>query len=209
MSGGSEFLPPDVATLDAAREILSMTLSLEEHSEHATDRTYYDTFDGLVSAAGLSVVHEQGRLSVVERETGAERAGTALPLPTEPLLAHELERGGLRETLSEVIEARALLPLVHVHSRARELNVLDGERKTVVRMTLEEPAVVASTSRHITLRPRLRVAGVRGYDKDLKRIRGVIEDRLGFLPVDQPLVDEAVRATGGVPAASRRRSTCR
>jgi CHAD domain-containing protein len=197
---GSEFLPPDRATLDGAREILTAGLSLDEHGEQGTDRTYYDTFDGLARAAGLSVVYERGRLSMVERDSGVEQAGARVPPPTGPLLAQELQRGPLKDALSEVIEVRALLPLVHVHSRVHALNLLDDAHKTVVRMTLEEPAVVDSGPRHIALRPRLRLAGVRGYDNELERLRAELEDRLGFTAVDQPLVDEAVRAAGGAPS---------
>ena len=98
-----------------------------------------------------------------------------------------------------MIDVRALLPLAHVHSRVRALDVLDGESKTVVRMTLEEPVLISSAGRHKPLRPRLRLAVVRGYDAHLDSVRRGIERDLGFKPADQPIVDEAVRAAGGVP----------
>jgi CHAD domain-containing protein len=40
---------------------------------------------------------------------------------------------------------------------------------------------------------------VRGYEDELASVRGVIERDVGFRATDQPLVDEAVRASGGVP----------
>jgi CHAD domain-containing protein len=119
--------------------------------------------------------------------------------PTQPLLVSDLGPGRLRDALAPVIELRALLALVHVHTRARALSVLDSERKTVVRMSLDEPAVVASVSRHIPLRPRLRLTAVRGYAEELEGVVHELTDTLGFRPADQPLVDEAVRAAGGVP----------
>jgi CHAD domain-containing protein len=195
----SEFLPPDDGSLEAARETLHARLAVDAGGEETADRTFYDTFDGLVRAAGLWAVHERGRLSLIEHDTGAECAGLPMTQPTEPLLVAGLPPGALRETLSAVIEVRALLPLVHVHSRMRALNVLDGERKTVVRMLLEAPAVVGSSSFHTALRPRLRVAAVRGYDDELERVRVELQS-VGFRPADQSLVDEAVRANGGVPA---------
>ena len=70
-----------------------------------------------------------------------------------------------------IVDVRALLPLVHVHSRVRALDVRNGERKTVVRMNLEQPTLVASSSLHTALRPRVRVAVVRGYDKQLDHVR--------------------------------------
>ena len=38
------------------------------------------------------------------------------------------------------------------------------------------------------MRPRLRISGVRGYDKDLSRVQEVLVVELGFKPVDQTLV---------------------
>ncbi|MGI8864799.1 MAG: CHAD domain-containing protein [Solirubrobacteraceae bacterium] len=200
---GSEFLAPDEISVDAAAELLGARLQVQPGEAQATDRTFYDTFDGLVRDAGSSVVHERGRVSVVDRATGLVQADGAMAQPTRPLMIADLGPGRLRDALAPVVKLRALLALVHVHSRARALNVLDGERKTVVRMTLEEPAVIASTSRHIPLRPRLRLAAVRGYADEFDRVARELTDTLGFRPADQTLADEAVRAAGGVPGGVR------
>ena len=88
---------------------------------------------------------------------------------------------------------------MHLQSDERLLSVLDDERKTVVRLTLEETKLVGSNGPDAALRPRLRMTGIRGYDKQLSRVQEVLVVELGFKPADQPLVDEAVRAAGGVP----------
>ena len=196
---GADYLPPDEMTLQAAGDTLSGRLSVNGRGDVETDRTYYDTFDGLLHADGLSVVHEHGRLALVERSTDTERAAIAIPQPTQPLLVVGLPPGAFREALVSVVDVRALLPLVHVHSRVRALDVLDNERKIVVRMKLEQPTVITSASDNRPLRPRVRLAAVRGYDDELDALRGTLEHELGFKPADQPLVDEAVRAAGGVP----------
>jgi CHAD domain-containing protein len=198
----SDFLPPDDWSLEAAGDALSRRLSVDDGAVGETDRTFYDTFDGLMYGAGLSVVHERGRLALVDRESGEERVGAPARQPTQPLLALGLHPGPLRDALLPIVDVRALLPLVHVHSRVRALDVRDGESKTVMRITLEQPTLVVSSSRHTALRPRLRLAVVRGYDNQLKRVRRQLEAELGFRPADQPLVDEAVRAAGGVPGGS-------
>ncbi len=194
-----DFLPPDAMTLSEAGDTLTAHLPLAEHGARETDRTFYDTFDGLLHAKGLSCEHERGRLTLVEIATGQGLASLPTTLPTQPLPAAELPLGAFRDALADVIEVRALLPLAHIHSRDRELSVLDGAEKTVVRMTLEEPALVSSSSLHRPLRPRLRLAAVRGYDRDLERVTQRLETELGFRAADQPLVDEAVRAAGLVP----------
>lgn len=196
---GADYLPPDEMTLQAAGETLGSQLVVNERGASETDRTYYDTFDGLLYADGLSVVHEYGRLALIERDTGVEHATLTVPPPTQPMFPTELEPGAFRDALLPIVEVRALLPLVHVHSHVHTIDVLDSERKTVVRMTLEQPAAIVSANNHRPLRPRIRLAAVRGYDDELAAIQQTLEHELRFKPADQPLVDEAVRAAGGVP----------
>jgi hypothetical protein len=145
---GADYFPPDEMTLQAAEDTLSTQLSVNERGASETDRTYYDTFDGLLYAGGLSVVHEHGRLALIERDTGVEHATLDVPPPTQPMLPMKLGPGAFRDALVPIVEVRALLPLVHVHSHVHAIDVLDDERKTVVRMTLEQPAVIISASNH-------------------------------------------------------------
>ena len=82
---------------------------------------------GLLYAAGLSLVHEDGMLSLVERETGLVRTSLATPPPPMPVFAVDLEAGPLRDALRELTDLRALLPLVQVQARERRMSVLDSE----------------------------------------------------------------------------------
>src|SRR6516165_7372177 len=112
---GAEFLPPVGLSLEAAGEMLTIRLPVRGRGTGDSDRTYYDTFDGLVYGAGLSAVHEGGRMLLTDRDSGTVVASMAMAQPTRPLLAFELEAGPLREALLPVIEVRALLPLAHIH----------------------------------------------------------------------------------------------
>src|SRR5262249_47478145 len=105
-----------------------------------------------------------------------------------------------RDALLDVVEERALLALARVHARRHALSVLDDQRKTVVRMTLEEPALVDGAGRLSILRPRVRLAVVRGYDDELGKVKTALTHELGLAAADAPLVDEAVRAAGHDPA---------
>ena len=195
---GSELLLPDRMTLRGAGDALAGRLGIADGIQREGERAYYDTFDGLLHAAGLSLVHADGALSLVELDSGVVRASLPTAAPTEPLFAAELPPGALRDALSELTDIRALLPLVHVHARERLISVLDGEGKTVVRLALEEPQLVDPAGADSPLRPRVRITGVRGYDKARRRVQEAL-DELGFKPADQPLVDEAVRAAGRLP----------
>jgi CHAD domain-containing protein len=195
----ADFLPPETLTLQAAGERLHSCFTVGERDEVHADRTYYDTFDGLLRARGYSVVHEDGRLALIDRQNGGVCAAIAAPPLGRAMLPMNLKDGPLRDTLLSVVDVRALLPLVHVRSRVRGFDVLDGERKTVVRIALEESTVVSSTGRPTPLRARVRLGAVRGYDDALAAVREQLEQELRFAPAEQTLVDEAVDAAGGVP----------
>ena len=196
---GSELLLPDEMTLRGAGEAIAARMQIEDGVTCERDRIYYDTFDGLVREAGLTLMHADGTLSLASQDSGVVVASLPMRAPTKPLFARDLPPGPLRETLLPITDVRALLALVHLHSHERLLSVLDGERKTVVRLALEETSLVASNGADAALRPRLRITGIRGYDKQLGRVQEQLVAELGFKPADQPLVDEAVRAAGGVP----------
>jgi CHAD domain-containing protein len=200
-TAGPDFVPPDGMTLDAVARTLAGHFELQDGSSpRELDRTYYDTFDGLLYDAGLSLWYEAGQLTLGERDSGAERARLAVARPGGRVLASELEPGPVRDQLCEIVDVRALLALVEVHSRERLLSVLDDERKTVVRMALEQPALVGLDGAGAALCPRVRVLPVRGYEQELTDVRRTLERELGFSAAREPLVDEAVRASGGEPA---------
>ena len=196
---GSELLLPDRMTLRGAGDALAGALEIKDGAQREHELSYYDTFDGLLHAAGLSLIHEDGCLSLVERDTGAIRASLPTARPEEALFAADLAPGPLREALQALTDVRALLPLVRLHASERLMSVLDGERKTVVRLALEEVALAGAAGRGSALRPRVRITPVRGYDKERRHVQARLEEELGFKPAEEPLVDEAVRVTGGVP----------
>ena len=199
MTAGSELLLPDEMTLRGAGEALAARLQIEDGVRYERDRIYYDTFDGLLRDAGLTLMHVDGTLSLASQESGLVR-GLAPDAGADQaaVRARAAARPAARHA-APVTDVRALLPLVHLHSRERVLSVLDGERKTVVRLALEETGCSARTAR---TRRCGRACGSPASAATTRSCSGVQEAlvaELGFKPADQPLVDEAVRAAGGVP----------
>jgi CHAD domain-containing protein len=161
---------------------------------YVSDRTYFDTFDGLLRASGLAAVWEQGELALRELDGERVRARSPLPKPVRPLFAWDLQPGGLSDALKTLIDVRALLPLIQIQSRERPLDVLDAQRKTVARLRVQQPAVGRRR-----LRPRVRTSPVRGYDAALARVSETLAAELGFEVAAERLLDEAVLLTGGRP----------
>ena len=105
---------------------------------------------------------------------------------------------------------RALTPIARMRSRLQPLRVLNGEAKTVVRLVLEEPALVGDGGTRRALAPRLHVdrrARLRqGADRVTRHARG----RAGFARRRRAAARRGGRRRrAACPAASRPSSTSR
>ena len=163
MTDGAQYLLPGGGPAGAA-ESFADRLGAAADPARTIERTYYDTFDGRLRAAGLTLVQCDGALrldgdgALAERRTAPER-----------ILVGDLPPGPLHDALAGLVDVRALIPTARVRSRERALRVLDDERKTVVRLRIESPSLVRGGRVRTALRPRVHVLGVRGYDRALQR----------------------------------------
>jgi CHAD domain-containing protein len=193
---GVEYLLPDGVRADTA---LAERLDVAGEPLRALQRTFYDTFDGRLHDEELVLIHEDGRMTLVEAAGYGGRVGAEHARAPARLLAADLPPGPLREALEALVEMRALLPTATVRTRTRRLRVLDDEGKTVVRLAAETASLTADGRARTPLRSRLHVMPVRGYDGELRRVRRTLEEELGLAPAEQSLHDEAVAAAGGRP----------
>ncbi len=183
----------------AAIALLHERLELVDGRPRTSDRTLLDSFDGRLRAAGLRAERPAGRGAGLElHEAGAPVRRAGVPR-AKRLLVTELPEGAVRERLAPVLEERALLPAVRVRSGVQPLAVVDGDRKTVVRLEIEHPQLIAAGGKAIALKPRLAVRPVLGYDRAYERTLATLRDELGLEPAKRPLYDEAVRKAGGRP----------
>jgi CHAD domain-containing protein len=194
LSVSAQYFVPGHIEVAELTEALAPSLTLRADSRAAGERSFYDTFDGRLHRAGLSLVHEAGRLALLD-DRSDERAGADQPAAPERMLAADLPAGRLRDLLVPLVEPRALTRIARLHGRRRPLRVLDDEGKTVVRLVLEQPRLVGDGA----LRLRLHAVGVRGYDEELRRVRGLLEAALGLETAGVSLAEEAVARAGGTP----------
>jgi CHAD domain-containing protein len=188
---------PDLGALE---QLLEAEFAVVVERPRESDCVYLDTFDALLRGRDLVLVHSDGSLVLKDRWSGAVLQSLRWPQPpAEPLLADALAPGAMRDALRKVVEARALLPLVHVHERTDELRMLDSLEKTVVRVGLIAPALVSSTGLRTPLRTRVRVSSVRGYDAELDRSHKLLSEGLALTAPELPLLDEALLAAGTPP----------
>ncbi len=209
------FVPTEGVTVDGVDALLRGELACPAPTVAAVTRTYLDTFDGRLFAAGLVLEHEQVRTADAvdegaEAETATEETvgprwlrlrPTGTPIATAqvaldavPRRPDDLPAGRLRDTVAGLVVERALLPVVTTVTRARTYRVLGAEEKTVVRVVVGE----AVADGRAPLDPVVTIAPIRGYDDDFARVVAAVTTRLGERPASEPFV-RAARAIGVTP----------
>lgn len=168
-------------------------------------RVYYDTFDGLLHARGLTLSYQRGRLLLEPlnpEDDGASGEATQAPMASEPRvpLATSLPVGKLGSSVESVIGKRALLELARLRVQTEVIAILDEREKTVVRVLCEEAELIGGRHDGVRLQPRLRITGLRGYERQLGQVVELLKVADDVRPAKRPLLDEAVITDGRDPS---------
>ena len=198
-TGDIEYLPPAGLTLAEIAERLPAPLHAGDEASEGGPRGFYDTFDGRLRSKGLRLLHEDGLLKLIDGD-GREVAAGSWDPESDTIRPGELDAGPLRERLGSVCDVRVLLRTADVESSRRLVPVLDEEQKTVARLVSEEAVMRDGPRTGDRLRPRLHLVGVRGYDKELGRIRRLLEAEFGLTKTAETFEDEIRARLGSSPA---------
>lgn len=183
-------LPPGLA--DDLRAVLSRSFTVDAERPSTVVRTFLDTFDWRLHAAGvrLEVIRQRGNTRLELHPSGGRMVATVElePGAAPPARASDLEPESIREYVAPLADDRALLPLGRLASKTQRLRVLDGNAKTVSRVTVERSTDL----------DRAIVVPVRGYE-DHARTVGRALAAAGAQPAAVSLLAVACRATGRAP----------
>jgi CHAD domain-containing protein len=210
----SRFTAP--ASGDVARADLDRVLTaVEAHGRFVRERagsvqrTLFDTFDWRLFAEGSVLEHQVGPSSswLVWRTLGGGEVLGRYSLDEVPRFVVDLPPGPVTDRLADVVEMRALLPLVTVGGRRTTLRMLDDDDKTVARVVVEDrPSVVADgvdrPGRRVAgsrLAPTIEVLPVRGYDDEAVELTALLASQVVLRPADDELDVAALRAAGHEP----------
>jgi CHAD domain-containing protein len=168
--------------VEAVAAALRPKFTLAGGSESTMSHTWLDTFDWRLHTAGISLHYAEGGPLVLQLSNGARWQAPTAGVKW-PAHAHDLPAGPIRDVLAPLIEPRALMPVVTVHSASQEARVLDREEKTVARLLTE--SVDDGTS-------QLRIQPLRGYDSVVERIARRLARLDGFSTVSTTQYDLAL-----------------
>jgi CHAD domain-containing protein len=199
-------LGPEVADDDVVRALAKLG-QVGLGPPDSVSRTYLETFDGRVFRRGceLQFVHAGADLSLMLTDADGVadlRCSTDSPVR----FAWDLEEGPLRDRLEEIVEMRMLKPLVFVRGSTRPVEVRNRDGKLVIRGALEDhEAALPEDDTWIPLARILHLQAVRGYGKELERVAGRVEAKLGAEVWSVSLLQSALNAVGSsVPEYSNK-----
>lgn len=194
ISGGDDPVPQRIAMA------LEPRFTVAGQTRRAVRQVWLDTFDGRLQAAGLVLRQVTGSHHaelVLSTSAGADLASEPLRAPRWPRLLNALPHGPLRDRLDPVVGIRALLPLARAEGTLTRLRVLDGEQKTVARITVDAGSLVRPVKE--VLPPRLLISPVRGYQTAADHAGRLLTAAGRFSPAARPAIQAVLEAIGRRP----------
>lgn len=198
-----QYIMPRGVNAEGLAEILrGHGIRLQQQPAATTERTFYDTFDWRLYAAGLVLFmdrsRDHARLHLRALADGLDVV--SIERAEVPGFVQDLPAGALRDRLLPVAGTRRLLEIATMKCAQRCLKVIDDETKTVARVLLERHSVVTGEgTRRLGLGERLVVAPVRGYGDTLHSLRTLFENHLGLVQLNGTAFEEALAALGRHP----------
>lgn len=185
-----QFKLPEHLTVKKILKKLSKKLDFSITSQHYTIKTFYDSFDWRLYNADLVCEYNQSKstsqISLINKMTGECLALENLAKP--PQFSGQCPEGLLKTHLSALLEMRALLPLSQLPYQEYHLNILNKDRKTILRIKLEEYESLAT---YISLQP------LKGYDKAAEKISIILQETLELKPATpNSVLNNALKCQG-------------
>ena len=150
--------------LDAVTGALCTRFSLVTGPVKPVRRSWLDTFDHRLRAAGLTLQHQWGKDGdVLILGDGDTTLAEPIGNPGWPALADALPTGRIRELTAPLTGIRALIASPPESRRLRRLDLLNEDGKTVARVEVDEPGSSTAGVALITVRT------LRGYEDQARR----------------------------------------
>lgn len=198
-----QYIMPHGVDADGLAELLRRHgFHLEQQPAVTSERTFFDTFDWRIYAAGLVLFldrsKEHARVHLRALADGLDVISVARE--DVPGFVHELPAGPLRDRLLPLVGTRRLLEVAGMKCTQRCYSMIDDETKTVARVLVERHGVITGEgTRRLGLGERLVVAPVRGYAEPVQQLRAVFENHLGLVRLNGTAFEEALAALGRHP----------
>ena len=182
------------ASLTAEKFIakLSDKACIELVSRQYSLKTYYDSFDWRLYKNGITCEFNRSKTAstLLLRNLENDLIIASTEIKEVPAFSQQFQSEEIRNTLDPLLEMRALLPVCNLDYEIYYLNIINNDKKTVLRLVLEEHDLFNNL---VTLQP------IKGYDKAAEHIIETLTTKLGLTPTHKPLLVIALRLQGRKP----------
>ena len=171
---------------------LGNKISTQLVSRHSSLKTYYDSFDWRLYTNGITCEVNRSKVSstLLLRNLENDLIIASTEIEKVPAFSQEFQLEEIRSALEPLLEMRALLPVCTLDYEAYQLNIINQDDKTILRLILEE---------HDLIDNRVILQTIKGYDKAAEHLIEILITKLGLIPTDKPLLLTALRLQGRKP----------
>jgi CHAD domain-containing protein len=184
-------LPPSLSA-EKFIEKLSEKTDIQLISRHYCLRTYYDSFDWRLWSSGVICEFNRSKVSSLLslRTLKNGRILSSSEIAEVPAFPRQLKPGILRETLQPLLKIRALLAICTLDYEAYQLNLLNKDKKTLLRLDLEEYELC---NNRILLQP------IKGHEQIAENLAHLFTEELGLIATEKPVLQIALQLQGRHP----------
>ncbi|MDO9106357.1 MAG: CHAD domain-containing protein [Methylovulum sp.] len=155
-------------------------------------KTYYDSFDWRLYSNDIICDFTRSKTASTLTLSGLGDGRIIASAEQEdiPAFSKQFQAPAIRRILEPILEMRALLSLCRLEYDAYALNILNHDKKTVVRLLIQA---------HQQINSRVSVQPIKGYDKNAEHIIDLLTTKLGLTPADNSLLISALKLLGHKP----------
>ncbi|MBA2483743.1 MAG: CHAD domain-containing protein [Nitrosomonas sp.] len=200
-------IPHNIRAKDILR-LLSKKYTLSTVHRIALQRQYLDSFDWRMHQksyiCGMEINDVEKSFFLKEIKT--DRYLYTLSMNETPKFPRDIPHTKCSRRLAGILDVRALMTIATVNIQQRQLNILDDEQKTLVRLHVESYSTSDQTSSAV-IPGRLIIFPVRGYVKIFQSVVQYISEQLNLSPLSTNLLDEILAIMEKVPDTALTRIT--
>jgi len=171
---------------------LSKEVDLQIVSQQYSIKTFYDSFDWRLYQAGMICEFNHNKketyLRLIDRRSGKVIA--LEEMSQVPTFVGQYKEGRIKKQIESILEMRALLSLCQLPYELFNVNILNKNQKTVVRLQIEEYEFLTN---------RVSIFPLKGYDKAVDKIRHIFLKPLELTPSRNNVLKTALKQQGKKP----------
>lgn len=187
-----QFELPDTLTAEKFIEQLSAYADTQALARWHAVKTYYDSFDWRLYSNGIlcDFMRSKTASTLTLRHLSNERMIASAELDDVPTFGNQFKSAKMRGILEPLLEMRALLSLCRLDYDVYPVNIVNHDKKIVLRLLIEA---------HGLFNSRLSIQPLRGYDKIAEHLIDIVTTKLALAPVDNSLLLPALKHLGRKP----------